>query len=124
MTNMNEIIVRNIQNTMRNISMKQINLATAIGVSKQTMSKIMSGERMINAIELAQIAKALNVSTDVLVRIPQIPVETNAVRVFMGEVNTPAAKRGLEIADHLADMICFHLKCKENGESMLKPWSD
>ena len=85
MTNINEIIVRNIQNTMRNISMKQINLATAIGVSKQTMSKIMSGERMINAIELAQIAKALNVSTDILVRIPQIPVETNAVRVFMGE---------------------------------------
>lgn len=124
MANMNEIIVSNIQNEMRNASMKQINLAAAIGVSKQTMSKIMSGERMINAVELAQIAKALCVSTDALVRIPQVPVETNAVRAFMGEVNTPAAKRGLEIADMLADMICFHLKCKENGESMLQPWRD
>lgn len=124
MAHINDIIINNIHIEMQKKSMKQVDLAVAINVSKQTMSKMLSGDRMINAIELTQIAKAMSVSVETLVKMPKAPIETNVVMAFMGEVNTPAAKRGLEIADKLADMICFHLKCRENGESMMQPWSD
>lgn len=123
MANMNEIIVNNIITAMRNRSMKQVDLASEIGISKQVMSKMLSGDRMINAVELVAIAKAVNTSVDELVKIPNsISGEINVIRAFMGEVHTPQAKRGLEIANEIADLICFHSKCQENGKSMLQPW--
>ena len=44
------IIANNIQAELKN--KKQVDLAKEIGVSKQTMSKIINGARAINAIEL------------------------------------------------------------------------
>lgn len=122
MNNMNEIIVNNIQTIMRSKSIKQIDLASKIAVSKQTMSKMLAGDRMINAVELASIAKALNTSVNELVKQPVCTDDVNVIRAFMGEVATPEARQGLEIADEIADLICFHLKCRENGERMMHPW--
>ncbi len=123
MANMNEIIVNNILTAMSNRSMKQVDLAAKINVSKQVMSKMLNGDRMINAVELAAIAKAVNTSVDELVKMPDsLSGEVNVIRAFMGEVDTPEAKRGLEIADEIADLICFHSKCQENGERMMQPW--
>jgi len=122
MANMNETIVNNILSAMRRNAMKQVDLAAKINVSKQVMSKMLSGDRMINAVELAAIAKAINTSVDELVKLPDHRPEVNVIRAFMGDVNTPEAKRGLEIADEIADLICFHSKCRENGERMMRPW--
>lgn len=122
MTDMNGIIANNILSVMHKKSIRQIDLATKIGVSKQVMSKMLSGDRMINAVELASISKAIDTSIVELVKVPYNTTEVNVLRAFMGEVHTPQAKSALEIADEIADLICFHSKCQENGEKMMKSW--
>ena len=61
MLDVNMIIANNIQDELKKENKKQVDLAEGIGVSKQTMSKIMNGARAINAIELHKI-KFLNIS--------------------------------------------------------------
>ena len=50
MVNMNEIISNNIINIMKQNGKKQIDLAGYLGVSKQIVSKMLSGVRVINAV--------------------------------------------------------------------------
>ncbi len=122
MVNMNEIISNNIMNIMKQNGMKQIELAGYLGVSKQVISKMLSGVRIINAVELQKIAEFLNVSMESLVKIPQVISETNAVKVFMGKVESPEAKEGLKIADEIANLICFYARTRENAEEMMQSW--
>lgn len=61
---------------------KQVDLAEGIGVSKQTMSKIMNGARAINAIELHKISEYLHVSMDSLMKMPEKPMDTNVSCVY------------------------------------------
>ena len=56
MLDVNMMIANNIQNQLKKANKKQIDLAEGIGVSRQTMSKIMNGARAINAIELHKIS--------------------------------------------------------------------
>ena len=51
MLDVNMMIANNIQNQLKKANKKQIDLAEGIGVSRQTMSKIMNGARAINAIK-------------------------------------------------------------------------
>lgn len=122
MVNMNEIISSNIMNIMKQNEKKQIDVADYLGVSKQVISKMLSGARMINAVELHKIAEFLNVSMESLVKIPEVIPETNTVRAFMGKVESKEAKEGLGIADEIADMICFYVRTRENAEKMMRPW--
>lgn len=122
MNGMNEIIVDNIITQIQKSGKKQVELAQCLGVSRQTISKMLSGERMINAVELALIAEALNVTVDTLVKLPSEETGVNTVRAFMGKVDTPQAKEGLEIAEKLAELICFHSECMKNGESLNISW--
>jgi transcriptional regulator with XRE-family HTH domain len=119
---MNEIISNNIINIMKQNGKKQIDLAGYLGVSKQIISKMLSGVRVINAVELQKIAEFLGVSMESLVKIPGLIPETNAVKAFMGRVESTEAKEGLKIADEIADMICFYARTRENAEKMLQPW--
>lgn len=122
MVNMNEIISNNIMNIMRQNDKKQIELAGHLGVSKQVVSKMLSGARMINAIELQKIAEFLGVTMESLVKIPQVFPETNTVKAFMGRVESQEAKDGLAIADEIANLICFYARTHENAEEMMQPW--
>lgn len=122
MVNMNEIICSNIMNMMKQQGKKQVDLAKYLGVSKQVISKMLSGARMINAIELQKIAEFLDVTMEYLVKIPTIIAETNTVKAFMGKVESQEAKNGLKIADEIADMICFYARTYENAEEMMQPW--
>ena len=122
MVNMNETISNNIINILQQNGKKQIDLAGYLGVSKQIISKMLSGVRVINAVELQKIAEFLGVSMESLVKIPGIIPETNAVKAFMGRVESTEAKEGLKIADEIADMICFYARTRENAEKMLQPW--
>ena len=61
MLDVNMIIANNIQAELKKENKKQVDLAEGIGVSKQTMSKIMNGARAINAIELHKISEYLHV---------------------------------------------------------------
>lgn len=122
MVNMNEIISNNIMNTMRQNDKKQIELAGHLGVSKQVISKMLSGARTINAIELQKIAEFLGVTMESLVKVPQVLPETNTVKAYMGRVESQEAKDGLAIADEIANLICFYARTHENAEEMMQPW--
>lgn len=122
MVNMNEIISNNIMNTMRQNDKKQIELAGHLGVSKQVISKMLSGARTINAIELQKIAEFLGVTMESLVKVPQVLPETNTVKAYMGRVKSQEAKDGLAIADEIANLICFYARTHENAEEMMQPW--
>lgn len=122
MVNMNEIISNNIMNTMRQNDKKQIELAGHLGVSKQVISKMLSGARTINAIGLQKIAEFLGVTMESLVKVPQVLPETNTVKAYMGRVESQEAKDGLAIADEIANLICFYARTHENAEEMMQPW--
>ncbi|MCD7863483.1 MAG: helix-turn-helix domain-containing protein [Lachnospiraceae bacterium] len=122
MVDMNVTIANNIVNKLKENGKKQVDLADALGVSKQTVSKMLSGTRIINAVELSRIADFCNVSMEELVAFPQNVPDSNAVRAFMGKVGSASAKQALEIVDELADLVVFHAGVRENAELMMKPW--
>jgi len=121
MVKASEIISNNIMNIMKQNGKKQIDLADYLGVSKQVISKMLTGGRMINAIELQKISEFLGTSMENLVK-PAVAVETNAVKAFMGKVESQEARDGLGIADEIANLICFYARTRENAEEMMKPW--
>ena len=122
MVKASEIISNNIMNIMKQNGKKQIDLADYLGVSKQVISKMLTGGRMINAIELQKISEFLGTSMENLVNPPAVDVETNAVKAFMGKVESQEAKDGLGIADEIANLISFYARTRENAEEMMKPW--
>ena len=122
MVNANEIISNNIMNIMKQNNKKQVDLAGYLGVSKQVISKMLSGARMINAIELQKIAEFLDVSMESLVKVPQVISETDTVKAFMGRVESQEAKDGLAIADEIANLICFYARTHANALEMMQPW--
>ena len=122
MLDVNVIIANNILNELKKENKKQSDLAKEIGVSRQTMCKILSGARTISAIELSKIAEYLHISMESLMKIPEKLMDTNVVRAYMGRVKTNEAKKGIEIIDELSDMILFHTKVYENGKKMEEPW--
>lgn len=122
MVKASEIISNNIMNIMKQNGKKQIDLADYLGVSKQVISKMLTGGRMINAIELQKISEFLGTSMENLVKRPEVFQETNAIKAFMGKVETQEARDGLEIADEIANLICFYARTHENAEEMMKPW--
>ena len=122
MVKVSEIISNNIMNIMKQNGKKQIDLADYLGVSKQVISKMLTGGRMINAIELQKISEFLGTSMDNLVKRPEVLQETNAIKAFMGKVETQEAKNGLEIADEIANLICFYARTRENAKEMMETW--
>ncbi len=124
MIDMNAMIAGNILALLKKQNKKQINLADALGTNKQTVSKMLNGTRMIHAVELKSIAEYLGVKMEELTRISSRNEDINVVHAFMGKVQSEQAKRALEIADELSDMILFHKKVRENGNAMMAVWED
>lgn len=122
MINMNMIIAGNIIELLKIQNKKQIELADALNTNKQTVSKMLNGSRMINAIELSYIAEFLGVKMEELTKIPENKMDTDIVHAFMGKVESEQAKNALRVADKLSDMILFHRRIRENGEIMQEVW--
>lgn len=122
MVGMNATISSNVLTLLKQNGKKQNDLAEALGISKQVMSNMLSGSRMINAIELHQIADYFHVSMESLMKSPVDVQNVNAVHAFMGEVKTTAARKSLEIADEVADMVLFYARMRSNAEEMDQAW--
>lgn len=122
---MNEVIATNISNLLSQAKKKQQDLADAIKMPKQTVSKMLNGTRSISAFELKQIAIFLNVSMDSLVT-EQVERSYSPIKVFMGSAKTEASKKGIEIAEKLMDIYSFHNKyqTKEFIDNCNQVWSD
>lgn len=124
MLDMNIVIPNNILMNLKAQNKRQVDLADGIGVSKQTISKMLDGSRTINAIELRKIADYLGTTMDTLAKFPELPVDNNIVHVFMDRVASEGGKNALTAADKLSDMILFHSKVRANGMRMMKPWEE
>lgn len=122
MLDMNLVIANNILMRLKEQNKKQVDLADGIGISKQTVSKMLNGSRAINAIELRKIAEYLGVTMDTLAKLPEAPQENNIIHAFMGRVASDGGKNALAIADTLSDMILFHARVRTNGMQMMQPW--
>ncbi len=120
MSNANMIIAKNIITILKSQNKKQVELAEALHTNKQTVSKMLNGSRMINAIELKQIADFLGVKMEELTKIPKSMPDTDVIHAFMGKVESEQAKNAIKIADKLSDMILFHKKVRENGTAMME----
>ena len=122
MNSMNRTISSNVLKLLRKNGKKQNELADAIGVSKQVMSNMMNGNRIINATELSLIASFFNVKMEDLMRSSEYNREENALHAFMGEDQSPEAKESLEIANRLAKMILYYARLCNNAEEMNRSW--
>lgn len=122
MVGINDAIRSNIVMLLRKNNMKQNDLASSLGVSKQVISNMLNGNRMINAVELSRIASFFHISMESLVAVPDGGENVNAVHVFMGEVKSAEAMESLKIADELADMVLFYAKVNENAAQMNRSW--
>lgn len=120
MSDINMMIARNILAILKKQNKKQVDLAEALQTNKQTVSKMLNGVRMINAIELKQIADFLGVKMEELTKIPENVPNTDVIHVFMGKIESEQAKNALQIADQLSDMILFHNRIRENGIKMME----
>ena len=118
MMDINMIIASNILGILKKQGKKQIDLADGIGVSKQTVSKMLNGDRTINAVELKKIADYLKVSMESIMQMP----ENDVIHTLMGRVETKEAREALKVADEVSDMILFHSRVRRNGTAMMQPW--
>lgn len=122
MMDINAMIGSNILTILKQHNKKQIDLAEALQTNKQTVSKMLNGGRMINAIELKQIADFLGVKMEELTKMQENTADTDIAHAFMGKVDSEQAKNALKIADKLSDMILFHSRVRENGSKMMEAW--
>ena len=122
MLDINVVVANNVIEQMKKKNVKQIELANAIGVTKQVMSKMLNGSRMINIAELHKISEYFSIKMDDLMYESTVSQEENVVKVFMGKVNTEAAREALNTVDELADMIIYHANVRENAKIMSKTW--
>lgn len=122
MIDVNEMIAANIVAILKQQNKKQIDLAEALQTNKQTVSKMLNGSRMINAVELKRIAEFLGVKMEELTKLRENVADTDIVHAFMGKVESEQAKEALQIADRLSDMILFHRIVRENGMAMMESW--
>lgn len=122
MLDINVVVANNVIEQMKKKNVKQIELANAIGVTKQVMSKMLNGSRMINIAELHKISEYFGIKMDDLMYESTVSQDENVVKAFMGKVNTEAAREALNIVDELADMIIYHANVRENAKIMSKIW--
>lgn len=94
----------NIQTLLTGQGKTQQYLAEQLGVSKQVMSKIISGAKAINVAEISKIANVLNVSVDSLLRVEMIQ-ESKHNFSFMGQVRNEETKKKIEILQVVIDEI-------------------
>ena len=94
----------NIQNVLTAQGRTQQSLADSLGISKQVMSKIISGSKAINVAEISKIANVLDVSVDKLLA-TNIECEQERTFAFMGQVENAQTKEKLKFLQTVIDEI-------------------
>ena len=99
-----EQVGKNIQCVLCEQGKNQQFLADCLGISKQVMSKIISGSKAINVAEISRIAEALNVSTDQLLSVQTIEKSEHNFN-FMGNVKKEETREKIEFLKTVIDEI-------------------
>lgn len=116
-------IAHNIAKCLKDNKKKQSDLAVALNLPRQTVSRMLAGVRSITAVELKKIAAFCDVPVDKLVSIPDTVSNADMIHAFMGAVNTEAARNGIIAADKIIDIYIFHMRAMENACRMKEEWS-
>ena len=124
MVDMNTVIGVNINTCLMKRNRKQTELADYLEGSRQTVNKMISGIRGVNAAELRKIAEFCGVSMEMLTTVPDNYQEMDALHVFMGQVKTEAARDAIRDIDTMIDLILFHSEVRENGQVMMEEWEE
>ena len=107
---MDNAIFRQVGNNIQSIlsvqGKTQQFLAEQLGISKQVMSKIITGAKAINVAEISKIANVLNVSVDRLLEtsVIQEPVHNF---IFKGQLKSASTKQKIEILQKIIDEILW-----------------
>ena len=122
---MNKAIGNNIREHLKKIGKSPSDLAGYLGTTRLSVGNMLDGSRTINAMELREIALFCKVSVADLVKPSKDGGEMNVMQSLIGKAGSnfsDSARKGLETADQIADMICFYAKANESAEEMLQPW--
>lgn len=96
----------NIQGILSAQGKTQQFLAEQLGISKQVMSKIITGSKAINVAEITKIANILQVPVDRLLE-TSVQQETAHSFSFKGQVKNEATKEKIGILQTVIDEILF-----------------
>ena len=96
----------NIENILYEKNYTQQDLANELKISKQVMSKIISGAKAINVEEIKKIASALNVSVDALLHVDSVPAQVHHFS-FMGQVQNTATRDKITKLQTVIEEILF-----------------
>ena len=121
---MNQAIGNNIRKHLKKIGKSPSDLAGYLGTTRLAVGNMLDGSRTVNAMELREIALFCKVSVADLVKVPKDGGGMDVIQPLIGKVGSDSARRGLETADRIADMICFYAKANENAEEMMQPWEE
>lgn len=100
------VIGERIQSYLDQFKISQKDFAKQIDVSPQVMNKIIQGKKAINALEIQQIAKSLNISTNDLVgEFQTSSAITDPVLFMIGETENEQTKEKLRFLDHVMDQM-------------------
>ena len=98
-------IGNNIQLILEERQLSQQFLANKLKISKQVMSKILSGNKATNVVEISKIANVLGVSVDTLVKVSGV-AEIAPVYSFMGQISRESTKEKiLKLEEVIGELI-------------------
>lgn len=102
----NEIVGKRIEERLDEIGWEKKDLAEALDISQQMVSKITLAKKNITVNEIKNIADVLDCSFERLTT----PFKENNKKIesvmnFMGEVSSKEAKEGLQLAQQIIDAI-------------------
>ena len=93
MVDINVVVANNIMEQMKMHNTKQIDLANAIHVSKQIMSKMLNGSRLISIAELHKIADYFHITMDDLLQNSTESAEVDVMRALWGRLAQKRLKK-------------------------------
>ena len=127
MYNMNRAIGDNIKANLKKIGKSPSDLAGYLGTTRLAVGNMLDGSRIVNAMELREIALFCKVPVADLVKAPKDGGGTNVMQSLIGKAGSDfsdSVRKGLETADRIADLICFYATANENAEQMMQPWEE
>lgn len=111
----NRTIADNVNEEMRRKGMKQLELASYLGYSKQTVSRMLKGERTISASELKGIASFLSVPVNIFLSVPSSPVPADISLAFDVSGKPEDTKRVISFLDTLSSFMLFNRRAVRSG---------
>ena len=124
---MNQMIGNNIRKHLKKIGKSPSDLAGYLGTTRLSVGNMLDGSKTIGAMELREIALFCKVSVADLVNPLADVGEADVVQTRIGKAGSDlsdSARKGLETADRIADLICFYAKANESAEEMMQPWEE